>query len=118
MLYDVSEVKEVVLSGVFAFVAGFCLWPPRRNYWASLLGPSSGYIAIAVVILLSILLGTGFEQITDVRLLSFVVGGIIAYIVGMWWIEIEMEPISPVHLILYGVVLIGLVGGVAVSGYG
>lgn len=114
------SIKEIAVSGVFAFVAGFFVWPPRYNYWASLydaFGISSDYVLLAVMLLFSILLGAGFERITDVRLLNFVVGGLIAYLIGMWWIEREMEPISPVHLILYGVVLVGFVAGVAVSDY-
>lgn len=116
----IRDLKEIVFSGIFAFVTGFVLWPPRDNYWMIVderLSGDWGMVIIIIVLLLSIIFGFIFGKVTDVRLFNFISGGVIMYLIGMWLIEIEIDPISPVHLLLYGLLLATLAGGVVISKY-
>lgn len=110
-----NRIVEVVIGGVFAFVAGYALWPPRNVYWGVIFGGDGGILLIALLMFLPLLLGAVFGAITGIRLTTFVSGGGIAYLVGMWLIERVYDPISPVHFIGYGVLLVGFIVGVAVS---
>lgn len=110
-----NRIVEIVIGGGFAFVAGYALWPPRNVYWDVIFSGDGGILLIALLLFLSLLLGAVFGAITGIRLTTFVSGGCIAYFVGMWLIERVLDPISPVHFIGYGVLLVGLVVGVAVS---
>lgn len=114
------DLKEIVFSGIFAFITGFILWPPRSNYWMTVnerLGGEWGMIIIITVFILSIIFGFIFGKVTDVQLFNFISGGIIVYLIGMWMIEMEINPTSPVHLLLYGLLLVTLASGLTISNY-
>lgn len=110
--HDLREV-DVLASALFSFVAGAVVLPPMEEllYWRVLV--DTGDQVLLLVFVASVLLGTGFTVVTDVRLPAFALGGVIAYLVGMAIIEILAAPESPVYLLLYGGVLVGFCVGVA-----
>ncbi len=70
---------------------------------------------MVVVALLCIVLGTIFGSVTNTQLSNFIVGSTGAYLIGMTGIEIRIDTTTPVHLIMYGGMVVCLTGGVALS---
>lgn len=105
--------RSVAGSAVAAFLAGLALWPPRAVYWTRLAAVVGDGVTLAVVCLLAVTLGAGFQRVTGADLPSFAVGGLVAYAVGMAAIEVWLPPDSPAHLVWYAVLLACLVGGAA-----
>lgn len=102
---------ETLISGVLIFLAGYLIWPPRDVYWgavADVVGVSLTFLIIA-----GICLGFGIvvRRTTPIKSVNFVIGGLIAYIIGMSLIEGTFDPISPVHLYAYGVMLVLMIFG-------
>jgi hypothetical protein len=104
--------REIAASALFALVAGAAVWPPVEGllYWTAL--GALGDAVLVPVGLLAALLGAGFARTIPVAPRSFALGATGAYLVGMGVVEWWLGPDSPVHLLLYGVVLIGLAVGV------
>lgn len=104
-------VKVSALSAGFVFIAGFSLWPPGAVYWEALSAVVGPVMTLAIVIGFAAVLGGTFAWATDVDVLSFVLGGLVAYAGWMVAIELTMTPDSPVHFILYGLLLICMTAG-------
>jgi hypothetical protein len=106
--------RDVLRSAGIALVAGVILWPPVPDllYWSIFAG--IGDAVILLVFAASVAAGTGIGTATGVRPGSFAVGGTLTYVVtmGICWAVCPVD--SPVHLLVYGVILIGLVLGVGV----
>ncbi|WP_254763845.1 hypothetical protein [Natrinema marinum] len=105
----------VAASAVLAFVAGFALWPPRHVYWSRVANALGEPLTLALVVVLAVIVGSGAVALLEVRFAEFAAGGLIAYVAGMALIAIVIEPISPVHLVLYGGLLACFVLGAAIS---
>ncbi|WP_132057904.1 hypothetical protein [Halorussus amylolyticus] len=107
------DVPEILLSGILAFVVGYLIWPPRRVYWTAV----SDVVGVPVTLLLvaGVCVGVGVVVclFASISPRNFAGGGLVAYLVGMVLIESILVPDSPVHLLLYGGVLVCLVVGVA-----
>lgn len=105
---------DVLRSAGIALVAGVVLWPPVSDllYWSVFEG--IGDAVILLVFAASVAAGTGIGTRTGVHPRSFAVGGTLAYVMvmGVWWAVCTFD--SPVHLLVYGVILIGLVLGIGV----
>jgi hypothetical protein len=110
--------REVLYSVVFALVAGTILWPPASElvYWDVF--DAIGDAVILVVLGTSVAVGFVFAVFTTVSPQSFAVGGTLAYLIGMGAIEVALTPESPVHFLLYGIILIGMCVGVLVAEVG
>ncbi len=106
--------REIFRSAAFTLAAGAILWPPVPEllYWSIFEGV--GDAVILLVLGASVAVGGGFGALTTISPRSFVVGGALAYLIGMGGIEALLTPESPVHLFLYGVVLVGLGAGFVV----
>lgn len=104
--------RAILRDVVFAVVAGVVLWPPVPEllYW-SIFEPI-GDAVILLVLVASVAVGVGFGASTSVTPQSFAVGGTLGYLGGMGGIEALLTPDSPVHFLLYGVILIGMETGV------
>lgn len=91
------------------------LWPPVSEllYWSVFDG--IGDAVILPVLVLSVAIGAGFGAFTSTSPRSFAVGGTLAYLIGMGGIEVVLTPDSPVHFLLYGVILISMGSGVLVA---
>ncbi|AXG09729.1 hypothetical protein [Haloplanus rubicundus] len=105
--------RSVAGSAVATFLAGLALWPPRAVYWMRLAAVVGDGVTLAVVCLLAVTFGAAFAWLTGVDVLSFAVGGGVAYAAGMVAIEVWFLPDSPAHLVWYAVLLACLVGGAA-----
>ncbi|MDS0477572.1 hypothetical protein [Natrinema sp. 1APR25-10V2] len=106
---------EIAASAVFVFAAGFALWPPRHVYWSRVGNVLGEPLTLALVVVLAVIVGGGAVALLNVRLAAFAAGGLIAYVAGMALIAVVIEPISPVHLVLYGGLLACFVLGAAIS---
>lgn len=106
--------RAILRDAVFALVAGVVLWPPVSEllYWSVF--DRIGDAVILLVLAASVAVGAGFGAFTTVSPRSFAVGGTLAYLVGMGVIEAVLTPDSPVHFLLYGVILVGMETGVIV----
>jgi hypothetical protein len=105
---------DMVVSGLLIFAVGFVLWPPRFVYWTAVSAHFG--VGLVMMIILGLCLGVGMavRQFTRITPLRFVIGGTIAYVLGMALIESRMWPDSPVHLLVYGLFLLCMsVGTVA-----
>lgn len=106
--------RQIAASALFALLAGAVVWPPVEGllYWAAL--EPIGDAVVVPVLLVSAALGAGFARLYPVEPRAFTMGATGAYLLAMgvvrWW----LAPDSPVHLVLYSVVLIGLAVGVGV----
>lgn len=102
----------MLLSGLFALLAGAVVWPPVEGllYWTAF--DALGDAVILPVLLVSALLGAGFAYLTPIEPRSFAIGATGAYLLGMGIVRVGLAPDSPVHFVLYSVVLIGLAIGV------
>lgn len=111
----VGRLAEVVASALAFLLAGYALWPPGDVYWTSVAARIGDAATMAVVLALAAGVGAGVGTVSDVDFEHLAVGGGIAYAVGMAVVEIATSPDSPVHLILYGgllvCMLLGAVGG-------
>lgn len=107
--------RPVLRSAVFALVAGVILWPPVPEllYWSAF--DWLGDAVVVPVLAASVAVGAGFGALTAISWRSFAVGGTLAYLLGMVGVQAVLAPEGPVHLLLYGTVLIGVVAGVAIS---
>ncbi|SEQ33232.1 hypothetical protein [Natrinema salaciae] len=106
---------DVAASAVLAFVAGVALWPPRHVYWvrvSSVLGES---LTLGAVGVLAVIVGVVAVALLELRLSAFVGGVLLAYAVGMALIAVVLEPISPVHLVLYGGLIACFVLGAVIT---
>lgn len=109
--------REIGLSWVFCILIGWTIWPPGAVYWPFL----AKYIGQAFTLLVVGFLATGFGfafvYLTDVQLRHFLAGAAIAYLSGMIAIETILLPDSPVHLILYGGLLLAIGTGGFLGNY-
>ena len=105
--------RDILRSAVFALVAGAILWPPASElvYWTAV--AALGDAVILLVLGASVAVGFVFGVLTTVSPRSFAVGGTLTYLIGMSAFEITLTPDSPVHFLLYGVILIGMCIGVS-----
>ena len=114
---------EVAASAVALFVVGIVLWPPTNalwQWWRVLPESMRGdLVLLAMLLVPSGAVGAGLSRLGGVGLAELVVGGFLAYAIGMCLIEIGIEPDSPAHLLLYGTILVGAflgaVGGNAIG---
>jgi hypothetical protein len=108
--------RDILSSAAFVLVAGAILWPPAPEllYWN--LFAAIGDCVLLLVFGASVAVGSVFGAVTTVSLRSFVVGGTLAYLGGMAGLEVALTPESPVHFLLYGVILLGMCIGVVVTG--
>lgn len=95
---------------------------PKYNYWPSYsdnfhFGPIeiAETETIALVIILSIVFGGAIVTVENTKLPNFIGGGVVAYVAGMIAIENVYQPSSPVHLVLYGVMLLCFITGAALA---
>lgn len=110
----VLSTRAILRDTAFALVAGVVLWPPVSEllYWSVF--ESIGDAVVLLVLAASVAVGAGFCAVTTVSPRSFAVGGTTAYLVGMGLIQGVLTPDSPVHFLLYGVILVGMETGVIV----
>lgn len=94
--------RDVAVSALVTFVAGYALWPPGRVYWTAVADAVGGAVTMALVVLLAALVGAGLAALADLGLGSIALGGVLAYAVGMVLVAVVVAPDSPVHLLLYG----------------
>lgn len=108
----VLNLRAILRDAVFAFVAGVVLWPPVSEllYWS--IFDNVGDAVILLVLVASVAVGAGYGAFTTVTPQSFAVGGTLSYLIGMGGIEAVLTPDSPVHFLLYGVILVGMETGV------
>jgi len=106
--------RRIVASALFALLAGAVVWPPVEGllYWTAL--DALGDAVVVPVALCSALLGAGFARRYPVDPRSFTMGATGAYLLAMGAVEWLLGPDSPVHFVLYSVVLIGLAVGVGI----
>ncbi|MFC7140752.1 hypothetical protein ACFQMA_13090 [Halosimplex aquaticum] len=104
------------ISAVFAAVAGAALWPPQAVYWTAVAERIGEAPTLAVVIAVAVGLGGAFATIADIRPQEFAIGAATAYGLGMAAIAVVIAPDSPVHLGLYGGILLCLVAGAVGAG--
>jgi asparagine N-glycosylation enzyme membrane subunit Stt3 len=107
------DFRVVSLSAVFAFFAGFALWPPRAVYWSELTPIFTPGGTILLVGVAAVALGAAFELLTDADLQAFAAGTVVAYVVGAVLIALLLGPESPVHLVWYALLGLCLFAGVA-----
>lgn len=115
----IKNAKEILVGGVFIFTIGFIVWPPYENYnyWVWISDEFIGSIIIVPVFILSILLGLLFNILANIKTSNFIISSILMYVIGIVIIESVLEPLSPAHLILYGIIVAGFVVSVATSNY-
>jgi|GEM_PF-486955 len=113
--YDAeARIAETLAAAAFALVAGLLLWPPGAVYWTGVANVLGDGVTLALVSTLALVLGAWFARTAALALSHLLVGGVIAYGLGMVAIEVLLQPISPAHLIWYGALLAGLLGGAAI----
>mgnify|MGYP006277896849 CR=1 FL=1 len=105
--------RDVAGSAAFALLTGAVLWPPGAVYWTRLAALVGDGPTIGVVLLVAVAFGAGFAHVTAVGVWRFLLGGVVAYAVGMAAVAAVSTPDSPVHLVWYGGLLGCLVAGVA-----
>lgn len=104
---------DIIISGILILIAGLLLWPPVTEllYWDIVADVITGTVAVLVVFTLCIAFGVIIRKTTSIHPLYFAVGGLFAYLVGMNRIDVILEPESPVHWILYGVMFLSMIFG-------
>ena len=95
-------ISRVLATSLLAFVVGYALWPPRHVYWLSVAAVVGEGVVLALVALLAAVVGMGAATVLKYSIGEFVVGGLIAYAVGMVLVEAVFATDSPVHFLLYG----------------
>jgi len=113
------HLSGVVRSAVFVFAVFVLLWPvgavlPRWLSYLPQTAQGDGPILIALLTLSGIA-GVVAAAVLGARPRHLAVGGCLSYVVAMVAIEAVFDPISPVHLILYGLLLVGVVLGSVVG---
>ena len=106
-----KDLREIALSWIFVLLVGWILWPPRAVYWQSLAKYVGDPLTLLTVGILALGSGFAFVHLTTVQARPLVAGAGLAYLSGMVVIETVLAPDSPVHLILYGGLLLCLVSG-------
>jgi len=109
-----TSLRQIAASALFALLAGAVVWPPVEGllYW-TVLG-ALGDAVVVPVFLVSAALGAGFARLYPVEPRAFTMGATGAYLLAAGVIRWWLAPDSPVHLVLYSVILIGLAVGVGV----
>ena len=103
---------EFAISCAFVFVAGIAIWPPENVYWNIVVTATSFSTTLAVVMVLCGLIGAGFASWTGVSIVNFVLGGILAYGVGMGLLVLVVSPFQVIeYAFLYVVILCWFVVG-------
>ncbi len=110
-----SRGLEVVVSTIGLFVIGYLLWPPGRVYWLALADVIGVTLTMTLLFATATVVGALVTTLVDVSLGVLAFSGAVAYLVGMWLIEITISPISPVHLLLYAGLLCCLLVGAAIG---
>ncbi len=113
----IQDMKEILISCLFIFIVGFIIWPPYDTFWSGIYSVFGETTLILAILLMSVLFSSVFGGLSGVGLFNFVSSSVIVYIISMWAIERILEPNSPVHFILYGIILFGFIIGVATSDY-
>lgn len=108
------SLREPSVSALFVLVATVALWPPRAVYWDRVAAVVGGAVTVAAVAALALGLGAAFAWRTRVRPSRFVLGGLVAYAVGMVAVEVAVAPDSPAHLVWYAGLVGCLVTGVVI----
>ena len=94
--------SRVLATSLLAFAVGYVLWPPRRVYWQSVAAIVGDATVLALVALLATAVGMGAAIVLEYSIREFIVGSLVAYAVGMGLVEAVFETDSPVHVLLYG----------------
>lgn len=99
------DVLESIISGVVILVVGYLLWWPGEVYRDAITEVVGGFTTILLI--LGFCVGFGFvvRRITPIAPVNFAIGGSSAYLVGMYIIEADLEPGSPVHRYWFGLML-------------
>jgi hypothetical protein len=98
--------RDITVSWLFVFVAGVALWPPGAVYWEAVAAVIGNALTLAVVGVAAGTLAALFVWKTEIGLLPYTLGSVLAYACWIVGIERTMTPDSPVHFIWYG----GLLG--------
>ena len=112
-----KTLREAALSWVFVLLGGWVLWPPRAVYWQTLAEYVGDPLTLLVVGILAVGFGFIFVHVTTVQMRPFVAGSVLSYLTGMLAIKAVLAPDSPVHLILYGGLLLCIDSGGFLRGY-
>lgn len=106
-----GRIAEVAVAAAFVLLVGVSLWPPGAVYWdavADVVGESATLVTVGAI---AFAIGAWFARTSSVALPHLIVGGVVAYAVGMGAIAVAFAPDSPAHLAWYGVLLAALVAG-------
>lgn len=107
-----GRIAEVLVAAAFVLVVGGVLWPPEAVYWTRLEPVVGETVTLGIVGGLALGVGAWFARTTALSVVHLVLGGVVAYLVGMGAIEVLLQPDdSPVHLLLYGGLLGTIVAG-------
>ncbi|MFD1564822.1 hypothetical protein ACFR99_14880 [Haloarchaeobius amylolyticus] len=106
---------RVLATSLLAFVVGYALWPPRHVYWLPVAAVVGEGVTLAFIAFLAVVAGTGVATVLEYSVEEFVVGGLVAYAVGMALVEAVFETDSPVHFLLYGGLFLCYGLGVAIG---
>ncbi|WP_336327458.1 hypothetical protein [Halovenus sp. HT40] len=68
-----------------------------------------------MLLCVSAAVGITVLKLTRFRLTNFAIGGCVAFVLLMLIISATMSPDSPVHWILYGVILVGILAGALIE---
>ncbi|WP_135535944.1 hypothetical protein [Halostella pelagica] len=107
------RITEIFVSTTVLFVSCYLLWPPNNVYWVSIGEQIGDSLTIALVLLVAGGVGVGIAIASQISLSNLGIGGGLAYVLGMFLINRTMSPNSPVHLYLYGVLLLCILLGAA-----
>lgn len=107
------ESLETTVSGVLVFASGYLLWPPisEHFYWGVVSDRVGGFLIFPLVIVLCFCFGFVVRRSTPIKPVNFAIGGLLAYLFGMYLIDTTMKPGSPVHWLGYGLLLAGMILG-------
>lgn len=119
---DVDPI-EIAASTAVTFAFGVALWPPADalwQWWEALPASVDGdFVVLSLLAAIAGAAGFGMTRLAGLGVSNLAIGGAIAYVVGMVLIGAVIQPDSPAHFPLYGVILIavllGAVGGAAIE---
>ena len=103
--------RDIALSWIFSLIIGWILWPPGAVYWSYLAKFVGQPSTLLVVGILATGFGFVFVYLTTVQIRPFVAGTVLGYLSGMIAIGTFITPDSPVHLVLYGGLLLAIGSG-------
>lgn len=107
--------KEIALSVVLVMATFYALWPVGNaalRWWTVLPASLRGDGPLLVILLgASVAVGIAVLKLTRIQVANFTIGGCLAFALLMLFITATMSPDSPVHWILYSVILIGILAG-------